>query len=411
MGHGTPPCCGSPSIRGTRAARSRAGGGATRASWSRRCAQRDGPRGARARRRGWRGPRSLWEQVGLPARLARLRARRRARAELLPAAAPPVPGRGDDPRPRLRGLPGRLRAAHAGEVPLGHAARGALGRAGDLRVARSRATTSARATASTRRGCGWCANAPSLPLGRRAGRPAARRTCSASATCGRRRTGAGWSRRGGRCARAGSEHRLVIAGPTRARARRCAAPRAASRSSCRATSTTRALDALMRGAARSCTRRCTRASAWWSSRRWRAACRSRRRAATALPEAGGDAAVYFDPLDVDAIAAAIVTRCDRRRRARRARPRAGRGAQLGARGGARRPRSTRGGRAMTTILLLSVDEAPMLAHSLPLAVAQDGRRRRRDRQRAAPTTRRALAREHGARVLRARASASPTRRR
>jgi len=28
-------------------------------------------------------------------------------------------------------------------------------------------------------------------------------------------------------------------------------------------------------------------------------------AGTALPEAGGDAAVYFDPLDVDAIAAAV----------------------------------------------------------------------------------------------------------
>ena len=33
---------------------------------------------------------------------------------------------------------------------------------------------------------------------------------------------------------------------------------------------------------------------------------------TALPEAGGDAAVYFDPLDVDAMAAAIVEALDRR---------------------------------------------------------------------------------------------------
>jgi glycosyltransferase involved in cell wall biosynthesis len=33
---------------------------------------------------------------------------------------------------------------------------------------------------------------------------------------------------------------------------------------------------------------------------------------TALPEAGGDAAVYFDPLDVDAIAAAITEALGRR---------------------------------------------------------------------------------------------------
>ena len=107
--------------------------------------------------------------------------------------------------------------------------------------------------------------------------------------------------------------------------------------------------------------------------------------ATALPETGGDAAEYFDPLDVGDMAAAIRRVVgDRERHAELAR----RGRDAGAPPVVGVERGADGGRvrrdavsARTTILVLSVDEAHLLEHSLPAAAAQPGAELVVDRQR------------------------------
>ena len=133
--------------------------------------------------------------------------------------------------------------------------------------------------------------------------------------------------------------------------------------------------------------------------------------ATALPETGGDAAVYFDPLDAARSRAAIREALDGPRRPA---PRAGaraRGAVLLA--SAPREETARGlPRAPVThdVLMLSVDEAHLLERSLPAAVAQAGRRGRRRSTTPAATAPRRCARARRAAASRC-ASAGPTPRR
>ena len=159
------------------------------------------------RRRGSGG----WLGTGrAAARAAAAASRRRARAELLPAAVAAVPRRRDDPRPRVRGVPGRLRAAHAREVPLAGAARRAVGRARDLRQrvharrrvrALRRRPGAGRASCPTRRRC-------------RSG-PRRRRRATYLLGVGDLRAKKNWRRlvRAWRALRAeGLPHRLVIAG-------------------------------------------------------------------------------------------------------------------------------------------------------------------------------------------------------
>ena len=97
-----------------------------------------------------------------------------ARAQLLPAAAPAVPRRRDDPRPRLRGPPRGLRAAHRREVPLRSTPRAARSAERVICVSRVHAPT----TSCARYGVDPARvrvipNAPSLPIGDGAARPTA----------------------------------------------------------------------------------------------------------------------------------------------------------------------------------------------------------------------------------------------
>ena len=114
--------------------------------------------------------------------------------------------------------------------------------------------------------------------------------------------------------------------------------------------------------------------------------RRRRRAATSTRSTWSDIA--------DTIRRALADEEPRRARAR------ARGRTL--LGRRRRPDRRRLPRApvTTTILLISTDRAAELRHSLPAALAQDGRRGRRARQRLERRDRGELAREHGARHLR-----------
>ena len=93
------------------------------------------------------------------------------------------------------------------------------------------------------------------------------------------------------------------------------------------------------------------------------------RRATALPETAGGAAALCDPLDPADIARAIRAVLDDPRAVRGARARAGGGVLVGAHGGGH-ARGLRGAPVSTTVLMLSVDEAQLLRHSLPAAVAQ-----------------------------------------
>ena len=96
--------------------------------------------------------------------------------------------------------------------------------------------------------------------------------------------------------------------------------------------------------------------------------------ATALPETGGDAAGYFDPLDATTWRARSSGRWTRapswpqRGRARAAQF-SWEAHRRGDRGGL--PRAAV---SATTILMLSVDEAPLLERSLPAAAGAAGRR-------------------------------------
>ena len=95
--------------------------------------------------------------------------------------------------------------------------------------------------------------------------------------------------------------------------------------------------------------------------------------AGALPEAGGDAAAYFDPLDAEDLAAAIVRvvgRPQRARAAERSRARAGRAVQLGADGGGDRRGLPGAARVRTGFVILSSDEGGLLEHSLRAALAE-----------------------------------------
>ena len=104
--------------------------------------------------------------AGRPAARAAPRARRRGPLpELLSAASPALPGRRDDPRPRLRGLSRRLQREDGLEVPDVHAARRALRRADHLRLAATRPTTCPSATESTADKIRVIPLAPALPVG------------------------------------------------------------------------------------------------------------------------------------------------------------------------------------------------------------------------------------------------------
>ena len=94
--------------------------------------------------------------------------------------------------------------------------------------------------------------------------------------------------------------------------------------------------------------------------------------ATALPETGGDAADYFDPGEPGDLERRLqLLLGDAQRRAQLARRRGARGTvQLVGDGAGDRRRLPRAA-VNTTILLLSVDEAPMLERSLPAALAQE----------------------------------------
>ena len=296
--HGTEPgAFGRHGFTGRVAPRTRAAGGATRGRSAPGCVSAadidlDELTGA-----GWRGPEVLWEQVGLPAR--RARRRRPARAQRLPAAAAAVPGRGDHPRPGLRGVPGGLRAADAAEVP-GRCARAAA-RSAERVICVSEFTRQDVVLALRgRSGQGARGAQRAVAADRR------RRPCPSGEpyVLGRRRP-------------AGEEE---LAPPG---ARRAAPPPAGDRGRGRGegdalralgaetpgyVADARAGRADARRRRRWCTRRCTRATGWWWPRRWRAACPSPRRATTALPEAGGDAGGVLRPAR---------RRRDRARRSRR----------------------------------------------------------------------------------------------
>ncbi len=137
---------------------------------------------------------------------------------------------------------------------------------------------------------------------RQASRTTAAPTCSRSGTSAARKTWRGWRRRGRRCGvRKGSSTASCSPGPV------------SGRPTTRSTGSSAAATSLTSSSTRCCAaprrwsiRRSTRASGSSSSRRWRAACRWRARTRPPLPETAGGAAVLFDPLDVDAIAAAIL---------------------------------------------------------------------------------------------------------
>ena len=152
---------------------------------------------ARARRaRAGAGRRRCGSRSALP--LAARGADVAARAERLPAAAPAVPGRGDDPRPRLRGVSRRTSSPRTrAKFRWAGAARRPVGGAGDVR---QRVHARRRLRALRRRpGEGRRRGAQRAVAGdrRRARARRASPTCSASATCAARRTGCGSRRRGG----------------------------------------------------------------------------------------------------------------------------------------------------------------------------------------------------------------------
>ena len=180
-------------------------------------------------------------------------ARAGPRAQLLPAAAPALPGRGDRARPRLRGAPRRLLAARTGWKYRTMTRRAvALGRAGDLRFRASRATTSARATAST------ADRMRVIPLAARAaGRrtpepPAGPPTCSAVGDLRPKKNLARLVRAWRRCAARAWSTGSCSPGATSGWATSCGRSPDPSRSSCPGSSTTRASTRCCAAPTRSC---------------------------------------------------------------------------------------------------------------------------------------------------------------
>ncbi len=323
------------------------------------------------------GARDRVRAAGLPAGSETAPGGAGARPQLLSAAVPALPGRGHDPRPGLRDLAAGLRAGDAGQVRVITPLRGALG--GAESSARRRSPPSdvcRRYGVDPDEGAGDPGGAGAADQRSATGRPppgipyilavgdlraqeeprgAGRAPTSCSGAVARSPTGWCWPgrlRRGTAAARAG---RRRAGGADRLRRRRAARRAAAAAPSCW------------------CTRACTRASGWSCWRRWRAGPRCWPPRATALPETGGEAAAYFDPGEpadlerrlrwllgdasggrsshaVDVARAAQFSWAATARADRRGIPRAA---------------------VNTTILLLSVDEAPMLERSLPAALAQE----------------------------------------
>ena len=362
-----------------------------------------------ARARSWRGSRSACR-----ARCA-ARARRSCTSRTASCRCAALPRRGDGPRPRVRGLPGGLRAADRREVP--RVRRRAAARSAERVICVSRFTARRRRARAT--ACDAGEGARDAATRRRC--PSARRRPPAGpyllgvgdlrAKKNLRPLVAAWLALRGE----GLPHRLVIAGARRRRGRAPAraggpaplelpgyvddaAPR---RAACAAP-------------ARSCTRRCTRASAWScveamargmpvvGGRRHRAARdRGRRRRAVRPARRGGHRRRHR--------ARCSTTRAPTLRRGAAASARAKFSWERGARATA--GASTGAAVRRTDPDAVSVDEAPLLR---ALAAGRDrpgGRRGRGDRQRVHRRHADAVARAPRRAVMRAARSGCPTRRR